>query len=456
MSYDIAIIGGGPGGYTAAAKAAEKGFSVLLFEQAELGGTCLNRGCMPTKALLHAAEVYSQARAGALLGVNCENVSYDFAAMHRRKNEVVSTLRRNVEKLMQAKKVAVVCGKAQIIGPNTILCGGEQYSAQNIIIATGSVPACPPIPGAELDGVYTSDDLLEGEGKKLDSLIIIGGGVIGVECASIYLPLGCKVTILEAMGQILPTMDREIAQRLTMLLKKQGAAITTQARVQRIEGEPGAMTVTYLDKKGAEQTASAQGVLMATGRRANTEGLFAQGTQPEMERGAIIADECGRTSLAGVYVIGDAKAKNIQLAHVATAQAANAVAAIAGEKPPVDTRFVPACVYAAPEIASVGMTESEAKAAGIAVRTGKCLTGANGKCLIEGAESGYVKLVAEKESGRLLGAQLVCPRATDLIAELALAVQKGLTAAQLREVIHPHPTFCEMVGEAAEALAVGF
>lgn len=191
---------------------------------------------------------------------------------------------------------------------------------------------------------------------------------------------------------------------------------------------------------------------MATGRRADLEGLFAEGAAPALERGAVAADSEGRTSVPNLYVIGDAKAGNIQLAHVAAAQAANVVAVIAGKRPPVDVSLIPSCVYTAPEIASVGMTEDEAKAAGIAVKSGKCLTGANGKCLIEGAESGYLKLVTDSADGRIIGAQLVCPRATDLIGELALAVQKRITVDGLLEVVHPHPTFCEMIAEAAQAL----
>ncbi len=452
MHYDIAVIGGGPGGYTAAAKAAGAGFSVVLFEKDKLGGTCLNRGCMPTKALLHAAEVYATARAGAALGIQADHLTYDFAAMHRWKNGVVAALRQGVERQMKAGKVQVVHGAAQITGAGAIACGGERYSAENIIVAVGSVPSVPPVPGHELPGVYTSDDLLEGDGRALSSLVIIGGGVIGVECASIYLPLGCQVTIVEAMDHILPQMDREIAQRLTMQLKKQGAVVANKADVRQIAGVPGEMRVTFLDQKGVEQTASAEGVLMATGRRANLDGLFADGAAPLLERGAIRADRDGRTSVPGLYVIGDAKVGTVQLAHSATAQAANVVAVIAGKEPVADVSLVPGCVYTVPEIASVGMTEHEARSAGLPVKTGKCLTGANGKCLIEDAAGGYVKLVADGESGRLLGAQLVCPRATDLIGELALAVQKGITVEGLLAVIHPHPTFCEMIAEAAENL----
>ena len=281
---------------------------------------------------------------------------------------------------------------------------------------------------------------------------IVGGGVVGVECATLYRCLGCEVTVLEAADHILPFMDREIAQRLTMILKKQGVKVEAKASVQKIEGTPGAMTVTYTDKKGAEHTVTAQGVLAAAGRKANLEGLFGPDFSLELDRGGIVGDADGRTSVPHVYVIGDAKARNIQLAHVASAQGENAVAAILGQKPALDLSVVPSCVYTNPEIASVGLTEEGAKAAGIPVKTGKYLTGANGKCLIEGTESGYVKLVTDQATGRILGAQMVCPRATDLVGELTLAIQKGITAGELATVIHPHPTFSEMLFGAAESL----
>lgn len=452
MNYDLAIVGGGPGGYTAAEKAAKAGLQVVLFEKEDLGGTCLNRGCMPTKALLHSAETYAAIQAAGELGIEAPQVTYDFAAMHRRKDKVVESLRQGVEKLMKSSKVTVVKGAAVLQGEGVLTCNGETYEAKDIILATGSQVSYPPIPGIDGPGVYNSRDLLEGEGKDFSSLVIIGGGVVGIECASIYLSLGCQVTVLEAADHILPFMDKEIAQRLTMVLKKRGAEILPKSQVQRIEGQPGAVTVTYLDKKGQEQTVTAEGVLAAAGRKANLEGLLGEGVSLELERGAVVGDEAGRTSLPHVYVIGDAKARNIQLAHVAAAQGENAVAAILGKPLPLDLSVVPSCVYTVPEVASVGYTEGEAKEAGFSVKTGKYLTGANGKCLIEGTESGYVKLVTDGASGRLLGAQLVCPRATDLVGELALAIQKGLTADEVSSVIHPHPTFCEMVYGAAEGL----
>lgn len=449
MKYDLAVIGGGPGGYTAAAEAARYGLQVVLFERSSLGGTCLNRGCIPTKALLHASETYAALTHAEGLGVTAQGLSYDFAAMHRRKNQVLLSLRQGVEKLMSSRKVTVIQGTAKITGEGRVVCGGDTCEAANIIVACGSKPFLPPIPGIDLPGVYTSNELLEGDGVPFRSLVIIGGGVIGVECASVYLPLGCEVTVLEAADHILPPMDKEIAQRLNMALKQQGASIVTKARVTNISGTPGGMTVTYQDKKGTEFTVTAEGVLAAAGRRAAVEDLFVFGAAPELERGAIVADAQGRTSIPDVYVIGDAKAGNIQLAHVAAAQGKNVAAVIAGREPPVDESIVPNCVYTTPEIASVGLTEEQAKAAGIIVKSQKYLTGANGKCLIEGAESGYVKLVADSADGTLLGAQLVCPRATDLIGELALAVQRKLTVQELAAVIHPHPTFCEMISDAA-------
>lgn len=436
MTYDIAIVGGGPGGYTAAEEAAARGCSVVLFERDLVGGTCLNRGCIPTKALLH------DAAPGAA-----------FEAIHARKQAVVTQLRGGIEKLLKQRKVTVVRGSATIVAPGVVECDGQTYEARDIVVATGSVPATIPVPGIDLPGVYSSNDLLEGEGVQLSSIVIIGGGVIGVEFATVYAQLGAQVTILEAAERILPPLDREIAQRVTMHLKKRGVSVEASARVSGIEGEPGALRVSYVDRRGNEKVAEAEGVLVACGRRANTEGLFGADLAPELVRGALACDEDGRTSVEHLWAIGDVVAGNIQLAHVAEAQARNVVATICGDEPPVNPSIVPSCVYTSPEVASVGLTEDEAKAQGIKVHVGKALTGANGKCLVEGSESGYVKLVASSETDAILGAQLVCPRATDLVAELALAISLGCTARQLAGVIHPHPTVSELVSSAARALA---
>lgn len=450
MKFDIAIIGGGPGGYTAAEAAAKAGKSVVLFEKNALGGTCLNRGCIPTKALLHTAELAGSLKKAEEAGVFVEGLRVDFAKMHENKTRVVDTLRDGIAKLMKSCKVTVVNGEAVIAGEGVITCGEETYEAENIIVAAGSVPACPPIPGMDGARVYNSNDLLEGEGREFSSLVIIGGGVIGCEFASLYQALGCKVTILEAMDRLLPPMDKEIAQRLAMYFKKRGIAVNAKAMVQSIACDETGVVVTYKDAKGNECQVQAEGVLVATGRRANVQGVFSESMMPELVRGALPADENGKTALPGVYVIGDAKAANIQLAHVAEAQAKNAVAVICGKQPPVKMNLVPSCVYTSPEIASVGMTETQAKEAGIDVKASKYLTGANGKSVIAGAESGYVKIVSEKESGKILGAQMVCERATDMIAEAAVAISAGMKTEELAGVIHPHPTFCEMIKGAAE------
>ena len=435
MGFDIAIVGGGPGGYTAAEEAAARGLSVVLFERDLVGGTCLNRGCIPTKALLHDAAPDAS-----------------FEAMHARKQAVVLQLRQGIEKLLKQRKVTLVRGRATIEAPGVVVCDGQTYEARDIVVATGSAPSTIPVPGVELPGVYSSNDLLEGEGVQLSSLVIVGGGVIGVEFATMYASLGARVTILEATDRILPPFDREIAQRVAMHLKKHGVTVEASARVTGIQGEPGALTVSYVDKRGKEKAVEAEGVLVACGRHANTEGLFSASLAPELSRGALVCGAAGRTSVAHLWAIGDVVAGNIQLAHVAEAQARNVVAAICGDDPRVETGIVPSCVYTSPEVASVGLTESEAKAQGMTVRTAKALTGANGKCLVEGSESGFVKLVADADTGAILGAQLVCPRATDLVAELALAISLGCTATQLAAVIHPHPTVSELVSSAARAL----
>lgn len=452
MKYDLAVIGGGPGGYTAADCAAKQGLSVVLFEGDKIGGTCLNRGCIPTKALIHAAQEYRQIKSAEAFGIGADGVSFNFEKMHERKNHVVTSLRQGIEKLLKADKVTVIPSFASVTSFNdtsvTIESGGETYEADYMIAATGSVPSVPPIPGSDLPGVYTSNELLENNGINIDSLIIIGGGVIGCECASIYLDLGCSVTVLEAMEHILPPMDREIAQRLTTFLKKRGGDINVSSKVTSISGTPGAMTVTFENRKSEICTVQAQGVLIATGRKANTERLFSCNNPPELLRGAVIADADGRTTSDRIFVIGDARANNIHLAHVAEAQARNAVSVITGKSPAVNMSVVPSCIYTSPEIASVGLTEEEAKTAGINVRTKKQLTGANGKCLIENAEPGYIKTVTDADTGRLLGAQLVCPRATDMVSEFALAISQGLNTSEISSVIHPHPTFSEMIAEA--------
>lgn len=452
--YQLIVIGAGPGGYEAAIRAAQLGLTTALIERRDVGGTCLNRGCIPTKAMLHSAQLYREAANFELFGLHTENTSFDWAKVHQRKNDVVVKLRTGIEQLIKANKIDFFNNSASILGKNDVqLDQGEVIRGENILIATGSVPARPPIPGLDLPNVVTSDELLDDPHfTQADSLakeiLIIGGGVIGVEFASVFSSFGCHVTIVEAMERILPTMDREISQSLNMVLKKRGVSIHTGAMVEKLEQDENGL-VCHFTEKGKAQAVPAQQVLVAIGRRPNTQGLFAEGFEVACERGRIVTDENFRTSVDSIYAIGDVTSK-IQLAHMASAQGICAVHTIAGQKPPIDLRYVPGCIYTDPEIASVGITEDEAKQQGIPVKKGKFLMTGNGRSLIDEQERGFIKMLAHQETDVILGAQLMCSRATDIVAELATAIVNGLTCAQLAGVIRPHPTFCEGVTEAVE------
>lgn len=452
--YQLIVIGAGPGGYEAAIRAAQLGLTTALIERRDVGGTCLNRGCIPTKAMLHSAQLYREAANFELFGLHTENTSFDWAKVHQRKNDVVVKLRTGIEQLIKANKIDFFNNSASISGKNDVqLDQGEVIRGENILIATGSVPARPPIPGLDLPNVVTSDELLDDPHfTQADSLakeiLIIGGGVIGVEFASVFSSFGCHVTIVEAMERILPTMDRKISQSLNMVLKKRGVSIHTGAMVEKLEQDENGL-VCHFTEKGKAQAVPAQQVLVAIGRRPNTQGLFAEGFEVACERGRIVTDENFRTSVDSIYAIGDVTSK-IQLAHMASAQGICAVHTIAGQKPPIDLRYVPGCIYTDPEIASVGITEDEAKQQGIPVKKGKFLMTGNGRSLIDEQERGFIKVLAHQETDVILGAQLMCSRATDIVAELATAIVNGLTCAQLAGVIRPHPTFCEGVTEAVE------
>ena len=421
MDYDLIVIGAGPGGYEAAIRAARLGMKTALIEKNEVGGTCLNRGCIPTKSLLH------DAHAGKKL-----------PEMMARKNEVVSSLRGGIETLVAKNKITLIRGEASISKSHEVLVNGENISAEHILVATGSVPAKPPIPG--LEAAMTSDELLDMEALP-ETLLIIGGGVIGVEFATVFANLKVKVIIIEAMERILPLLDREISQNLAMILKKQGVEIHTNAKVMRIE----ANAVIY-EEKGVEKAAEFTRLLVATGRRPNTEKLFL-GETPEMNRGFLVVDEKYETTLENVYAIGDVTG-GMMLAHQASAQGINCVEMIKGIVPNCDAAIIPACVYTSPEIASVGLTSDEAKDA----LCGKYIMGGNGRTLIENGSRGFIKVVADKKTGKILGAQLMCERATDMIGEFTTAIVNGLTYHQLAKGVRAHPTFNEGVLEALHAI----
>ena len=450
--YQLLIIGAGPGGYVAALHAAKRGLRTAVIENREVGGTCLNRGCIPTKTLLHSSEIIAGINGGEKFGVGAERVHFDMSAIFARKREVSAKLSGGIEGMFRAAKVDLLRGTGTVTGSGTVKFVGEEgvkvITAERILLATGSVPARPPIPGLDLPGVLTSDELLEGCDHLYDSLVIIGGGVIGVEFATFYADLGCKVTIIEGLDRLLPNMDRELGQNLSMILKKHGVDVYTNSLVANVEQDGDALKVNFTNKDKA-LSVSGEAVLCAIGRRPYTEGLFADGVGVEMNGRSIRVDENYETSLPGVYAIGDVSSK-IQLAHVASAQGTDCVERMVGGKGMTDLSAVPSCIYCVPEIACVGITADEAKAAGREVVSGKYVMFSNGKTVIRDGDRAFMKVVADKATHVIVGAQFMCEHATDMISEMATAIVNGLTVEQMLKVLRPHPTFEEGVHDALE------
>ena len=453
--YQLIVIGAGPGGYTAALRAAKLGLHTAIVERREVGGTCLNRGCIPTKTLLHASQVYSDAAEGARMGVHAGNISSDMGEIFAYKRSVSDKLRQGIHALLKGAKVDVVEGTAQITAPGEVTVtapdgAAVQYTAERILAATGSVNVRPPIPGLELPGVMTSDELLEGTDKPYESLVIIGGGVIGVEFATFYSNLGCRVTLVEGMANLLPMMDRELGQNLAQILKKKGVAVLTSAMVQSLEPAEGGLCV-HLRQKDKDVAVTGEKVLCAIGRRAYFDGLFAPGMMPSLNGKRLLVDENYQTSIPGVYAIGDASSA-VQLAHVAAAQGTDCVERMCGSKGTTDLRVIPSCIYSAPEIAVVGLTEAEAKEQGIPAVSGKCTLFSNARTIIEDPGRCFMKLVGRTDTREVIGAQLMCQHASDMISQISTAMVNHLTAEQLLSVMRPHPSFEEAMAEAVENL----
>ena len=450
--YQLIVIGAGPGGYEAALAASKLGLRTAVIEKRDLGGTCLNRGCIPTKALLHASETYRQALSSDGMGIHAQNVGINLTELYQYKNQTVEKLRNGVQMLLKAARVDVIQGRATINKDSSVTVegpGAGTYTADNILIATGSEPSRPPIPGLDNEGVLTSDELLEKLDKLPESIVIIGGGVIGVEFATFFNDLGCSVTVIEAMDRLLPLMDRELGQGLAVQLKKRGVNVFTSAKVSSVS-RTDRLTVAFTQKE-KENTVEGEIVLCAIGRRPYTDGLFAPELGIDMDGRRIMVDGSFRTSVEGIYAIGDVSSK-IQLAHVATAQGIACVKAIAGKQDETDLSIVPSCVYTRPEIASVGMTEEEAKAAQIPVKTAKVTMFSNARTIIANGDRGFMKLVMNAETNTLIGAQLMCERASDIIGELSQAIAGKKTPHDLLKAMRPHPTFEEALSEALGAL----
>lgn len=462
--YDLAILGGGPGGYVAAIRAAQLGLKVAVVEKDKLGGTCLHRGCIPSKAFLRSAEVYRQTKVADRFGINVGEYALNFPKVQKRKAKIVSQLYQGVQSLLKKNKVSVYHGIGRILGPSIFspMAGtisiehrnGEENTMlipKNIIIATGSSPAS--LSGVTIDGKYvlTSDDALQME-QLPESIVIIGGGVIGIEWASLLADFNVSVTILEYSDRILPSEDLDISKEVEHQLSKKGIKIITKAAVQRTnEPNNGEVTVDYLINDEVKQL-TAQQVLLSVGRQPNTNDIGINNTNITLTDGHIETNEFYQTKESHIYAIGDVIG-GYQLAHVASHEGITAVEHIAGKDPfPIVHTNIPACIYSHPEVASIGLSESDAKEQGYSIKVGKFPFQANGKALVYGESDGFIKIVANAENDDILGIHMVGPTVTEMISEASLAKLLDATPWELTETIHPHPTLAETIGEAALAI----
>lgn len=440
---DLIIIGAGPGGYETALAAASSGKSVTLFEGAQLGGTCLNEGCIPTKCMCKNAEVLSQFKEAEEFGIDNFTFEFDFNKVIERKNSVVETLRSGIATMMKQAKVNVVSEYASFKDAHTVVAGDEEYTADNIIIATGSTSRSLPIPGAELECVKTSTDMLNIEYVP-ESLVIVGGGVIGMEFASIFNAMGSKVTVIEYMKYILPPFDSDISKRLKQALAKKGVEIITSAAVKKIEQDSEYEIVTTYECKGAEKTVVSSDLLMAVGRAPRVESLNLEAAGVDYSPKGIPVDDYMRTNVPHIYAIGDVNAR-MMLAHVASFQGQRALNAIDGKSDTIDFSIVPSAVFTQPECGMVGLTQDQCKERGIAVRVGTSFFRSNGKALALGESEGLCKLIFNAENGLLIGAHIMGVQAADLAQQCADLMSRGTTIEQMHDIIFGHPTVSEVL-----------
>jgi dihydrolipoamide dehydrogenase len=453
--FDIAVIGAGVGGYVAAIRAAQLGARVALVERERVGGVCLNWGCIPTKAMVSSIELLLELERAEEFGIIVAEPAFDFARMMSRKDEVVERLVSGVESLLEAHKVDVISGKGELVSPTRVKVTGKsarEIEAHKVIIATGSRPAMPPVPGLDLPGVVTSNEVVTLK-EPPDDLVIVGGGVIGVEFASIFNALGTKVTIVEMLPSVLTTVDEELARRQQQTLRRQGVDVHTKSPLKQVRQRDGGLEVVYGEPTG-EGVILADMVLMATGRLPHTEGLNLERVGVKVNRGAIAVNEHMATNVPDVYAIGDVTG-GFMLAHVASREGEVAAEHALGRDSSMDYGVVPNCVFCLPEIAGVGLTEQEAKERGLAYKKSRFPFTASGRALAMGQTAGLVKMICDERSGQVLGLHIMGPHGTDLIAEGALAIRLGATAEDIVQTIHAHPTLPEAVREAAMGQAEG-
>lgn len=463
--YDLVIVGGGTGGYVAAIRASQLGLKTAIVEKGKLGGTCLHAGCIPSKALLRSAEVYQTVKRAAEFGVEVsEQPSLNFLKAQERKAKIVDQLHKGVQFLMKQGKIDIYDGIGRILGPSIFsplpgtisveMTNGEENEMllpKNVLVATGSRPRS--LPGLEIDGqaVLSSDEALQLE-ELPASLLIVGGGVIGVEWASMMADFGVEVTILEYADRIIPTEDNDISKEMQRLLKKKGIKIITGAKVlpETLNKENGVEI--SADRKGERQTFAAEKMLVSVGRQANIEGMGLENTDIKIEKGVIAVNEHFQTAESHIYAIGDVIG-GLQLAHVASHEGIAAVEHIAGQNPhPIQYDWISKCIYSSPEAASVGLTEEEAVKRGHHIKVGKFSFKAIGKALVFGESDGFVKMISDADTDDLLGVHMIGPHVTDMISEAGLALVLNATAWEVAQTIHPHPSLSEAMGEAALAV----
>lgn len=465
--YDVLIIGGGTGGYVAAIRSAQLGLTTAIVEKGLLGGTCLHKGCIPSKSLLRSAEVYSTTKNHAAdFGVITSEVTLDFSKVQARKESIVNQLHQGVQGLMKKGKIDVYEGTGRMLGPSIFSPspGGtvsvemnngdenEMLIPKNVVIATGSRPRT--LPGLEIDGSYvmSSDEALEMT-ELPGSILIVGGGVIGIEWASMLHDFGVEVTVIEYADRIIPTEDHEISKEMQKLLEKKGITFVTSAKVlpETLQKEENQVTISA-KVNGETKTFTAEKILVSVGRQANVEGIGIENTDIVVENGFVQVSQTFQTKESHIYAIGDVIG-GLQLAHVASHEGITAIEHIAGSKvTPIDYKLVSRCIYSNPESSSVGITEQQAKEQGYDVKVGKFSFKAIGKALVYGESDGFVKIIADKETNDILGVHMIGPHVTDLISEAGLAMVLDATPWEIAHTIHPHPTLSEIMGEAALAV----
>ncbi len=452
-TYKVVIIGGGPGGYLAALRAGSLGLKTAVVEKDTLGGVCLNHGCIPTKVLTHGAAMYRRLKTADEFGFIISDLKFDYPVLQKKKQAVVSELVEHIDELMANKNVEVFYGEAFAESANRVVIkkSGEEdkvLETENVILATGSDEIYPPTPGIDLPGIITSKEALALE-KLPETMAVIGGGVIALEMASIFIGLGVKVTIVHRSERLLRRMDLEMVRRLTTYLRKSGLEIMMNSPIEVIEKEEGGYKLTVNTRKGQE-IVKAESLLLAVGRKASFGGQDLDSLGVQYEKAGIKVNSKMETSVPGIYAVGDATLPNYFLAHTAYHQGIVAAENIAGIEAHFDGTAVPSCLFTDPELSCVGLSEEEAKEKGLEnIKTGKFPFSANGKAATQAESEGAVKIITAGENDKIVGVHILGPHASDLIQEGTAAIAKGLTAKDMAEMIHPHPTLCESVWEAA-------